>query len=459
MKYLKELTLKLSCDKYFFRSMIAIALPVAFQNLIQSGLNMVDTLMIGQLGETEIASVALSNQVFFLLVLIIFGISSGSSVFASQFWGSKNIHGVRESLSLSLLLAGGAALLFSIGAIFFPHFILSIYSKDPEVVRIGASYLRIVGFSYICTSITFTYTASLRSTGRVKLTTAIAALSITINTILNFLLIFGIGPFPELGVEGAAIATVIARTAETAFLLIFIYRKKYPSAVKFIELFQISSSYVRKYFKTSTPVILNEIFWSFGITAINLVFARISTEALASYSISDTISKLFLVFFFGTSSACAVMVGNRIGAGEEDRAAYYAHSFALIAPVLGLLIGFILFPLASVLPELFNVSQSAKSGVTSILKVLSVLMPIKIFNWHMVVGILRSGGDTRYSLYMEAGGIWLVAVPAAVITGLVLHFPLIYIYIALSMEEVVKFILGFIRLRSGKWLKNVIQET
>jgi len=438
--------------------MIAIALPVAFQNLIQSGLNLVDTLMIGQLGETEIASVALSNQVFFLLILIVFGISSGSSVFASQFWGSKNTHGVRESLSLSLLLSGGAALLFSIGAVFFPTFILSIYSKDSEVVRIGASYLRIVGFSYICTSITFAYTASLRSTGKVKLTTAIAAASIIVNTILNFLLIFGIGPFPALGVEGAAIATVIARTAETVFLLIFIYHKKYPSAVQFSEIFQISGTYVRKYFNTSTPVILNEIFWSFGITAINLVFARISTEALASYSISDTISKLFIIFFFGTSSACAVMVGNRIGAGEEEKATYFAHSYAILAPLLGLIIGVILFPLASILPELFNVSQGAKSGVTSILRVLSILMPIKIFNWHMVVGILRSGGDTRFSLYMEAGGIWLVAVPAAVITGLVFHLPLIIIYIALSMEEIVKFIFGFYRLRSGKWLSNVIAD-
>ena len=458
MKYLKELIMKLSKDKLFFRSMIAIALPVAFQNLIQSSLNMVDTLMIGQLGETEIAAVALSNQVFFLMVLIIFGISSGASVFASQFWGSKNIPGLRESHSLSLLLSGGASLFFTIGAVLFPEFILSIYSKDPEVVLIGTSYLRIVGFSYLFTSVTFTYTASLRSTGKVKLATAIAAISITINTLLNFLLIFGIGPFPELGVQGAAIATVIARIVETIILLFYVYRRNYPSAVKFIELFQISKTFVKKYFKTSTPVIFNEIFWSLGITAINLVFARISTEALASFSISDTISKLFIVFFFGTSSACAVMVGNRIGAGEENTAAYYAHSYALLGPLLGLVIGFLLFPAASFLPELFNVSQSAKEGVTSILRVLAVLMPIKIFNWHMVVGILRSGGDTRFSLYMEAGGIWLVAVPAAVLTGLIFHLPLIYIYIALSMEEVVKFLFGISRLRSGKWLRNVIDD-
>lgn len=458
MMYLKELITKLSKDRHFFRSMIAIALPVALQSLIQSGLNMVDTLMIGQLGATEIASVALSNQVFFLMVLIIFGISSGASVFASQFWGSNSISGVRESLSLSLLLAGGTAIIFTVGAVFFPEFILSIYSKDPEVIRIGTSYLRIVGISYLGTSVTFTFTASLRSTGKVKLATVIAAVSIVINSIINLLLIFGIGPFPELGVQGAAIATVIARTSETLILLLFIYRKQYPSAIKIYELFQISRSFVKKYFKTSTPVILNEIFWSFGISAINLVFARISTEALASFSISDTIGKLFLIFFFGTSSACAIMVGNRIGAGEERTAEYYAHSYALLGPVLGLLIGILLFPLATFLPELFNVSQSAREGVTSILRVLSIILPIKIFNWHMVVGILRSGGDTRYSLYVEAGGIWLVAVPAAIITGLLLQLPLMYIYIALSMEEIVKFAFGISRLKSGKWLKNVVAD-
>lgn len=458
MNKLKELVQKLSKDKYFFRSMIAIALPVALQNLIQSGLNLVDTLMIGRLGETEIAAVALSNQIFFLLVLILFGISSGSSVFASQYWGSKNIHGIKESLSFSVLLSGGASVIFSVGAILFPTVLLSIYSKDTEVVRIGATYLRIVGFSYFCTSITFSYTASLRSTGKVKLTTAIAAFSIALNTVLNLIFIFGLGPFPAMGVKGAAIATVIARSMETVSLMIFIYRKRYPSAVPFSEIFQISSSYVKKYFKTSTPVILNEIFWSFGITTISVVFARISTEALASYSISDTISKLFIIFFFGTSSACAVMVGNRIGAGEEEKAAYYAHSYALLGPLLGVFVGLLLFPMAPFLPNLFNVSEEVKMGTTSILRILAIIMPLKIFNWHMIVGILRSGGDTQFSLYMEAGGIWLIAVPSAFITGFILHLPVVYIYGALSLEEVVKSIFSFYRLKSGKWLKNVIED-
>ena len=460
MKSITKLFSTLIKDTYFFRSMIAIALPLAIQNLIQSGLNMIDTLMIGigQLGETEIAAVALSNQIFFLLVLLIFGISSGSSVFASQYWGTKNIKGLREALSLSIILGGIAALIFTIGAVFFPEAILSIYSKDSEVVSIGASYLRIVGISYLFTAITFTFAASLRSTGRVKLTTTIAAVSISVNTVLNFFLIFGYGPFPQLGVRGAAIATVIARIIETCLLLILIYKKKYPSALTLKEMFQISSSYVKRYFKTSIPVILNEIFWSFGITAINLVFTRISTEALASYSISDTIVKLFLIFFFGTSSACAVMVGNRIGAGEDEKARYYAHSYALLGPLLGVIIGGLLFPLASVLPDLFNISENAKMGVTAILRVLAILLPIKIFNWHMVVGILRSGGDTKYSLYMEAGGIWLIAVPAAAITGLIFNLPIMLIYLALSMEEIFKFILGLKRLISGKWLHNVVEN-
>lgn len=457
MKEFIELFKKLLQDRLFFRSMLSIALPLAIQNLIQSGLNMVDTLMIGQIGETEIAAVALSNQLFFLLVLVIFGISSGASVFASQYWGKKDIHGVKESLSLSLLLSGSAAIIFSIGAIFFPQKILSIYSKDLEVVRIGADYLRIVGFSYLFTSITLTYSASLRSTEKVKLTTMVAALSITINTILNFFLIFGIGPFPSLGVKGAAIATVIARLIETLILLFFVYRKNDPSAISFKDLFSISRDYIKRYFRTSTPVILNEIFWSVGITAINLVFARISTEAMASFSITDTIIKLFTVFFFGTSSACAVMVGNRIGAGEEERAKYYAHSYAILGPALGLVMGLLLFPLAGFLPELFNISPQAKYGVKTMLRVLAFLLPFKIFNWHMVVGILRSGGDTKFSLIIEAGGIWLIAVPAAIFTGLVLHWPLAMIYLALSMEEICKFIIGLNRLKSGKWLKNVIE--
>jgi putative MATE family efflux protein len=453
---MNELIQKILKDKLFFRSMIAIALPVALQNLIQSGLNMVDTLMIGQLGETEIAAVALSNQLFFLMVLIIFGISSGASVFASQYWGSKDIQGLRESLSFGLILAVATSLIFSTGAVFFPTAILSVYSNDIDVIRTGTQYLRIVGISYPATAVTFSFAASLRSTGRVKLTTAVSAASIFINTGLNFLLIFGAGPFPALGVKGAAIATVIARSTETLVLLLLIYKNRYPSAIQLKNLVNISRNYIQRYFNTSIPVILNEIFWSFGITAINLVFARISTEAMASFSIADTISKLFMIFFFGTSSACAVMVGNRIGAGEEKTAIYYAHTYALLAPFLGLIMGLLLFPLAAILPELFNISTEAKRGVTSILRVLALFMPFKIFNWHMIVGILRSGGDTKFSLYIEAGGIWIVAVPAAALTGLIFHFPLALIYAALSLEELIKFSIGFYRLKSGKWLRKVI---
>lgn len=456
MEYLSELIRKISRDKLFFKSMLALALPVALQNMIQSGLNMVDTLMIGQLGETEIAAVALSNQIFFLLILILFGISSGASVFASQYWGSQNIKGLRESLALSLLLAVGAAVIFAAGALFVPAFILSIYSADPEVIRLGASYLRIVGISYPATAITFSFSASLRSTGRVKLTTVVSGISIGVNTSLNFLLIFGIGPFPAMGVEGAALATVIARIVEMLILLYFVYKKQYPSALTFSELFQVTGTYVRRYLNTSIPVILNEMLWSFGITAINLVFARISTEAMASFSITDTISKLFMVFFFGTSGACAVMVGNRIGAGEEKKAVYYAHSYAVLGPFLGLVMGLFLFALAPVLPMLFNITDDARHNVTSILRILALFMPVKIFNWHLIVGILRSGGDTKYSMFMEGGGIWFVAVPAAAITGLIFHLPLPVIYFALTMEELVKFSLGFARLRSGRWLKNVI---
>ncbi len=458
MKNIIALTKKLYRDKSFFRSMLVIAAPVAIQKLFQSGLNMVDTLMIGRLGETEIGAVALSNQIYFLMILLLFGINSGSSVFASQYWGKKDIKGIRETLALGLFLSCGSAILFSIGAIFFPETILSFCSKDPEVIRIGGSYLKIVGFSYLCTSITLAFSSSLRSTEIVKITTIVSAVSLGINTILNYFLIFGIGFFPALGVRGAAIATVAARIIETLILLFFIYKHKYPSAIQFNELIRIKASYIKRFLKTSGPVILNEVIWSSGIFTINVIFAQISTEALAAYSITDTIMKLFVIFFFGTSGACAVMVGNRIGAGKNEQARYYANSYALIAPVLGLIIGIIIYPLAGVIPELFNISEEAKTGVTSILRVISFVLPMRIFNWHMIVGILRSGGDTLFSLLLEAGGIWLIAVPATAVTGLVFHLPLSVIYFALSIEELVKFSICLYRLKSGKWLKNVIDN-
>ena len=209
-------------DRDFFRTMMAIALPVAFQQLISASLNMVDVLMVGQLGETSIAAVGLANQVFFLLILFLFGVSSGMAIFTAQYWGKGDVESIRRVLGLALVVALAVGTGFSIAAVGFPRQVLSFYTEDPRVIELGASYLRIVGLSYPAVAIVTSYIAVLRSVTLVKLAAFISAAALALKTGLAYLLIFGVAGLPALGVRGAALGTATAWFFELALLLFLV---------------------------------------------------------------------------------------------------------------------------------------------------------------------------------------------------------------------------------------------
>ncbi|HEY6072548.1 MAG TPA: MATE family efflux transporter, partial [Anaerolineales bacterium] len=217
-------------DRDFFRSMLIIALPVAFQQLISASLNMIDVLMVGRLGESSIASIGLANQLFFLLILFVFGVTSGMAIFTAQYWGKGDIPNIRRVLGISLVVSTGVGVMFALIAVLFPERVLSFYSTDPEVIRIGASYLRIVGFSYPLVAITTSYTSVLRSITLVKLTAFVTVAALILKTGLGYLLIFGIGSLPALGVRGAAFGTLTAWAFQLLLLLFCVYRLRTPLA-------------------------------------------------------------------------------------------------------------------------------------------------------------------------------------------------------------------------------------
>jgi putative MATE family efflux protein len=312
--------------------------------------------------------------------------------------------------------------------------------------------------SYWFTAVSFAYSNVLRSILNVRMPLIVAATALSVNTVLNWILIFGLFGFPALGVRGSAIATVIARVLELGLLLGGVYAACSPLAASGRELFSFDAAYVRKFFVVSVPVILNEFTWSLGITVYGVVFARIGTDAFAAFSITDTISRLAVVLFFGTSNACSVMVGNAIGARDYRRARYCAASFSILGPILGLAVGILTAGVSWLIPLAFQVSSHVRGWVSVLLVIFSIFLPIKVFNWHLVVGILRSGGDTRFSLIMEAGTIWLLGVPLVAFTGLILHLPVYLVFLALNSEEAVKSVIGILRLRSGRWLNDLTKE-
>lgn len=445
-------------DKDFYKKLIYIGLPISLQNLISSSLNMVDTVMIGQLGETSIAAVGIANQLFFFFALLLFGLNSGSAIFISQYWGKRDIKNIRRVLGFAIGSGVSISLIFTLAALIIPKEILSLFTNDPTVIELGSQYLVIICFSYIITAITFSYSFASRSIGKAKLPMIVSATSLVLNTLLNYILIFGNFGFPSLGVRGAAIGTLIARIVELVFLLSVIYSKGFVLNAKIKEMFNLSKEFIVKILKTTTPVILNEAFWSLGTITYSAVYGRISTEAFASVQISNTVQQVFMVVSMGIGSACSVMIGNSIGAGKENLAEDYAKRFSIITPITGVIIGVMIVAFSPIILSFFDVSDIVRSNVEKILIVFAIFMAFKVFNTTLVVGILRGGGDTTFSLFLEAGSVWIIGVPLAIIGGHVLHLDVYWVVALVSLEEVVKAIVGIPRVISKKWVKNVIED-
>jgi len=349
-------------DPDYFSNVQKIALPIIFQQLTFSGLNMLGVIFIGQKGDASVAAVGLAGQIAFLLNLVHFGIISGAAMFTAQFWGKRDIPNLRRVLGLCLMLATSASIIFFTLSQLFPSQILHIYSKDPMVIELGTSYIRTFSWTFLFFGITFSYALVMRSTGDVKTPTMISVGALLISTFLSYSLIFGKFGLPELGIQGAAVAAVTARFFECVTLLVIIYTRKSPVAASLRELTGFDRAFFGRVIKPMLPVILNELFWSLGITTYNIIYGRMGTQSYAAMNIVSTIEQVGFVIFIGISNATSVLVGNRIGSGKEDEAYLYAGRSLGIGILGGILLGLVLQLVKIPVLSLYRVSPEVIKG-------------------------------------------------------------------------------------------------
>lgn len=444
-------------DKSFLKKTAAIALPVAFQSLLNTVVNMVDTMMIGTLGEVSIAAVGLANKVFFVFSLLIFGIASGASVLGAQFWGNHDVKNIRRVQGLSLLIGLTGSLIFVISGLICPEFVMRIFTDSTQTVRVGAIYLAIVCVSYPLTAVTNIHTSLLRATGIVGAPVVISMITILVNVMFNYILIFGKLGFTAMGVAGAAVATLIARILECILILALVYGKKTALAARLSELFGYSKSFLREYCRSSLPVVFNEFTWGLGVTMYSLVYGRMidSDSVVAAMTIFETFQNLMQVMVMGLASAAAVVIGNTLGAGDKERAWDEGKKLICLQILVSLIFMAFILPTRNIYATFYSVSGTVAEAVTMLMVVYALYLTSKNVNLMFIVGLFRGGGDTRVGLILDICGVWVIGVPMAVIGGLVFKLPIWWVYAMVNIEELVKNVVCIRRFASKKWINNL----
>ncbi|MDR0929704.1 MAG: MATE family efflux transporter [Oscillospiraceae bacterium] len=444
-------------ERDFTKEALNVAVPIVIHSLFASLLHIIDNVMIGQLGELELAAVTQANRITFLFQMVLFGLAGGTATYAAQFWGKRDLAGIRRVLGLALCVALLAALLFLIPSLLMPGTLMGLLLKEADAAALAATYLPIIAVGYLLQAVTQCFSTVQKSTEQTKLSMVGGIASLLVNTGLNYCLIFGRLGFPRLGVRGGALATVIALAVEMSIIVGMGYRLRFASAARLSELVPRSAAFAKKYMAVALPVVLNEGLWSLGMVMYSAVYGRIGTSAVAAISIFNTVEQVAFSTMRGLTGAAAVMIGKRIGAGDEDAAQHTARRFLWASIPSGLFAGALLLLVSAPLLSLFNVSPAVAADARGLVRVCALFLWLSQLGGLLVVGIMRSGGDVQMSLYLDAGSAWVIGVPMVALAGLVLRLPLPIIFLMAQSENITKVGLGLLRFRSRKWIHNLVR--
>ncbi len=443
--------------KDFLKKLLFLAIPIVLQNLVASSLHIIDTLMIGNLGEVYYAGVTQANRYTFVYQLFMFGAASGSGIFLSQFFGSNDLKAMKMVQGLCLKICLGIAFLFAGVALLFPKGVMSLFLQPGDSLNYGAQYLSIVAVGYLVSALDTTMTTAMKSAQKTIVPMVAGICAILCNTVLNYALIYGHFGFPAMGVQGAAVATVIAATLSLCINVGVSYLKRYPSALKLRDLRNPPRAFTAAFFKRITPVIFNEGLWAMGMTMYGIFYGKLGDGAVSAIGIYQTVDQLMCTMIYGLMTASSIIVGNTLGKGDKDTAYVYAKRLLAIATGLGVVMGIVVIFARFPLTNLFNISNETKQLTQTILLYSSFFIWVRAFNTINIVGVLRSGGDTIFTMLLDSCSAWFVGVPMVGIAALLLKWPIQYVYLCSMGEEVLKCLVGIPRLRSKKWM-NVLSK-
>jgi len=442
-------------DREFIRKFASIALPVAMMNLINFGVNAVDTLMLGRLDEIALSGVAVANQLSFMFMIFAGGVASGCGVLAAQYWGAGDKERVREIFAFMFRVMVFFNLAFAAVAFFIPHLVLGIITTDLEVINSGVIYLRIMSLGYLVWGFTNAATMALRSVGVVKISVVLYSVSLIISASFNYLLIFGNLGFPRLEIAGAAIATVMARFAGFIILAVYILKIEKNFAFRVHNLIGRTKGVGKGFMRHGFPVVMNEVFWASGFFILNVIIGRIGREFVAANAISGLLLQFSGMILFSSASAAAVIVGNAIGEGKYEQARKVTNGMVAVNFITGLFCMVIIQVVRVPFVNFYELSDTAHDYAFQLTQIISFNVIFMAVADSTLMGALRGGGDTKFVMIADVIFMWLISIPIGAVGGLLLGWPVWLVFIVLRSDSFFKTMLVLWRVPGGKWLKDV----
>lgn len=445
-------------DKKFYRTALMLALPIVLQNMITIGVNIMDTVMLGEYGEIQLSGSSLANEFINIFQILCMGMGGGAAVLTAQFWGKKDIVSLRRAVTIMLRICLIAAGAFTLVTLLAPSFLMSIYTGDPDVIAAGRTYFLVCSPCYLLMGISLTLTLILRSVRKVMVPLITSIISFFVNIFFNWLFIYGnetLG-IPEMKIAGAALGTLIARAVEAGIIGGYFLMTEKDVHYCLADLFRPTGGLLKTYLRYSIPVMISDSMLALGNSAVAVIIGHISTQFVAANAIIATIVRLSTVFTQGLGQASSVMTGNTLGAGDKEKAYRQGVTFLTLSVIIGLFAAGVILALSPFIIGMYNIEADTREIAYLLMYAVSIMVLFQSTQSVLTKGVLRGGGDTRFLMFADVAFLWLASIPLGALCGLVIpDVSPFFIYIALKIDWAIKTIICAFRLRTGKWIRIV----
>ena len=441
--------------KDLYIKMARIAIPVSLQQLITVGINLMDTIMLSSMGDAQLSASSLAGQFITLFQICCMGIGMGASVLTSRFWGMKDQNSLKKAITIMLRFCLVFAAVFTVATIAVPSLIMKIYTPDAPIIDYGVVYLRWMIPTYFCMGLSLTCTIVLRTVGQVRIPLVCSVIAFFVNVFCNWVFIFGKLGAPRMEIAGAALGTLIARVFELAFICGYFFFRDKRIAYRLRDLTINCRDLVAEYFRVSIPVLISDSLLALGNNAVAMIMGRIGQAFVAANSVTVVVQQLSSVMTTGIANASGIITGHTMGEGDYEKAQRQGYTFLILGFLIGCAAALIILILRSPIINYYDVSPEAKAIAYDLMDAIIIIVIFQSMNSILTKGVLRAGGDTKFLMLGDILFLWVASIPLGALAGLVFGWSSFWIYTMLKIDQIIKCVWCYFRLKSGKWLKKI----